>query len=62
VSRRVDQQRGLFVDGDVTGSIRPALGVDTAHEGKISSHAVAGTVLMGGGTDVDAFKMPRRYD
>jgi len=28
----------------------------------INTSTTPGTVLMGGGTDVDAFKMPRRYD
>src|SRR5207245_29261 len=33
---------GLLVDGNIARCVRPAIEIDTAHEGKIASHTVAG--------------------
>jgi len=42
VALGVDEQRGLFINGDVAGSAGPPVQKNTAHECKVAAHAIAG--------------------
>jgi hypothetical protein len=42
IARCVDEERGHLVDGNIARCVRPAIEIDTANEGKIACHAIAG--------------------